>query len=212
MKIGSPFLRANALVCMPDGEGETRLQLFYTDTRGADIARAICPPGSARKGSAWGRSLLQRAWACCFRTEMPPLASDEKGRLYFPDVPERFVSLSHTEGLAVCVIGSVLVGVDAERPRPLQPGTAEKLMTAQEAADFDFFRLWTLRESYYKCTGRGGMRTPHFWREGERICCGEAGVWFRTLEVHGCPVSLCSTAPVQLQCREIPVADLMREN
>lgn len=187
------------------------MHLFYTDTRGADICRAISAAGSGRLGSAWGRSLLQRAWESAFGGALPRIVCDEKGKPCFENAPGLFFSLSHTKGLAVCAIGKVPVGVDAERPRELRPGTVEKLLSPEEAAEFDFFRIWTLRESCYKLTGVGGMRTPRFHRADGRVLCGDESLHFTLLELRGCPVSLCTPQPVELQCVEIPVSELIGE-
>ena len=122
-----------------------------------------------------------------------------------------FFSLSHTEGLAVCAIGETPVGVDAERPRELASGTAQKLMTPEEAQQFDFFRLWTLRESAFKLTGRGGVRSPHFFLRDGAVRCEDERLHFALAELCGCPVSLCAPEPILLQCIEIPVSELLRK-
>lgn len=187
------------------------MHLFYTDTRGADISRAVGAAGSGRLGSAWGRSLLQRAWEKSFGGALPRIVCDAKGKPGFENAPGLFFSLSHTEGLAVCAIGEVPVGVDAERPRELRPGTADKLLSPEEAAEFDFFRVWTLRESCFKLTGQGGVRAPRFRRADGRVRCADETLHFTLLELCGCPVSLCTPAPVELRCVEIPVSELVRE-
>lgn len=185
------------------------MHLFYTDTCGADISRAICAADSGRAGSAWGRSLLQRAWERLHGDTLPRVVCDARGRPRFEGAPAAFFSLSHTEGLVVCALGDVPVGVDAERPRPLRSGTAERLMSPEEAAAFDFFRLWTLRESCFKLTGSGGMRAPRFHRADGRVLCEDETLHFLLLELGGCPVSLCTPSPVELQCVEIPISALL---
>ena len=187
------------------------MRLYYTDTRGADISRAVCAAGSARAGSAWGRSLLRAAWEKECGGAMPDVVCDGRGKPSFAGGHGVFFSLSHTDGLAVCAIGEIPVGVDAERPRELVSGAAEKLMTPEEAEQFGFFRLWTLRESAFKLTGSGGMRSPRFCLQDGIVRCRDERLHFALAELCGCPVSLCTLQPIGLQCVEIPIFELLTD-
>ena len=73
------------------------------------------------------------------------------------------MNLSHCAGLAVCAVGIVPVGVDAEPPRPVREKLLPRMCTpeetayilAQEDRDFAFSRIWTLKEAYGKLSGAG---------------------------------------------------------
>lgn len=73
-------------------------------------------------------------------------------------------SLAHSGTIAVCAVSDVEVGVDIERIRPLTDAFKAYVTTDAERqmlsrADIDptlgFFRLWTAKESYFKCLGVG---------------------------------------------------------
>lgn len=79
-----------------------------------------------------------------------------------------FFNLTHTAGLAACVVGSIAeIGVDAESlvreaapmdiaRRFFAPREVEWLENlADEERRDGFFRIWTLKEAYVKGTGRG---------------------------------------------------------
>jgi 4'-phosphopantetheinyl transferase len=80
-------------------------------------------------------------------------------------------NLSHSGGLAAIVLGQVEVGADVELPRVRRsddiarrfftPGENERLFAlSDEAARADaFFRLWTCKEAFLKCTGEGLSRS-----------------------------------------------------
>lgn len=86
-----------------------------------------------------------------------------------PRLLHRFLhmNLSHCKGLAVCAVGRLPLGVDAEAPRAVKPHLLQKVCTAAETAEIlaaddpekAFSRRWTLKEAYAKLTG-AGIRTP----------------------------------------------------
>lgn len=73
------------------------------------------------------------------------------------------MNLSHCAGLAVCAVGTVPVGIDAEPPRPVREALLPRMCTpeetayilAQEDRNFAFSRIWTLKEAYGKLSGEG---------------------------------------------------------
>ena len=80
-------------------------------------------------------------------------------------------NLSHSAGLALIVLGHVEVGADVELPRPRRsddiarrfytPGENQRLFAIEDkpARDDAFFRLWTCKEAFLKCTGEGLSRS-----------------------------------------------------
>ena len=74
-----------------------------------------------------------------------------------------FFNTSHSGKYAFCVISDVEVGCDIEEIKEFKPRVAERFFTDKEnlylevAPDKNdmFYRIWTLKESYMKCVGKG---------------------------------------------------------
>ena len=104
---------------------------------------------------AW--SLL--AWAiqdCWGWPSLPPVERSSRGKPSFSGVEDRWFSLSHSGGLALCALSDDgPVGVDVELVRPRRAGLPAYALSPGELARCDgsweeFFRLWTLKESWCK--------------------------------------------------------------
>lgn len=90
----------------------------------------------------------------------------EWGKPFLKDYPDIHFSLSHSGDYAVCSIGGRPLGSDIERIREGRLRVAERFFTTQEL-DFVYagrneeeitqrmFRIWTMKESFLKVTGRG---------------------------------------------------------
>ena len=94
---------------------------------------------------------------------LPEIAVTDRGKPYFPGESLHF-SISHTEKRVFCCLHSENVGIDAEEAdRAVNPGLAEKWLSASERQRLEamedknaaLLRLWVLKESYAKLTGRG---------------------------------------------------------
>lgn len=82
-----------------------------------------------------------------------------------PQIDGLYFNLSHSHDMAVCVISDGMVGCDIEKIGKLREGIAERFFTENEIKHLEqfegelkrdeFFRLWTLKESYMKMTGEG---------------------------------------------------------
>lgn len=75
-------------------------------------------------------------------------------------------NLSHSGTRAMCAVSFSDVGCDVEEIKPFKSAVAEKYFSPEEKRALGmcvtqperenlFFRIWTLRESFMKCTGRG---------------------------------------------------------
>lgn len=81
-----------------------------------------------------------------------------------------YFNLSHSENKVMCIISNRVVGCDVEKITPIDLTVAKKYFfkgeykaienckTQSEMEDL-FFRYWTLKESFMKCTGLG-FRLP----------------------------------------------------
>lgn len=110
------------------------------------------------------------------RTQEIEFATTDFGKPYVeqPISAKRPFNLSHTDGLAVCLIGSNehhCIGVDVERfDRNTSPDLADRYFAPPEiellnrVTDPDekkllFLKIWTLKEAFIKAIGTG-LRTP----------------------------------------------------
>jgi hypothetical protein len=111
--------------------------------------------GSDGKKTAPGllTEAVRLAWGW---SDLPPIARSPRGKPYFPDCPDRWFSISHSGGLALCALSDDgPVGVDIELVRPRSLGLPGYAMAPAERAAWDgtwedFFRVWTLKESWCK--------------------------------------------------------------
>lgn len=87
---------------------------------------------------------------------------DENGKPVMQGVS---FNLSHSGDMVVCAISEKPVGIDIEKIKEMKLNVAERFFTQSEkeylehfAGDKkkeEFFRLWTMKESYMKYTGEG---------------------------------------------------------
>ena len=85
----------------------------------------------------------------------------EKGKPYFTDIDMEF-SLSHSEGIWVCVYSSNPCGLDVQVKKPVDWQritkrffNQEELMYVETHGQEGFYHLWSRREALGKCLGSG---------------------------------------------------------
>lgn len=86
-----------------------------------------------------------------------------------PEVEDICFNLSHSDHIVVCAVSSESVGCDVEKIENLKEKVADRFFCKSEIAylnsfsgeeqEKEFYRLWTMKESYIKMTGEG-MRLP----------------------------------------------------
>lgn len=86
---------------------------------------------------------------------LPPVERSPRGKPLFQGMDDRWFSLSHSGGMALCALSGHPVGVDVELTRPRRAGLPAYALSPDELARFDgtwedFYRLWTLKESWCK--------------------------------------------------------------
>lgn len=82
-----------------------------------------------------------------------------------PELDGIFFNLSHSGEVAICAVSDKPVGCDVEKIDKMREKVASRFFTDRENAylhqfegeekDKEFFRLWTMKESYMKMTGEG---------------------------------------------------------
>lgn len=105
------------------------------------------------------RIALQLEYGCL---DMPKLALMPTGKPYLAELPRVCFNLSHCKRGVACGVSGKALGVDIQDYVPFKESVAKRFMSeaelnAAKAGDADkaFTRLWTMKESYGKYTGRG---------------------------------------------------------
>ena len=123
--------------------------------------------GTARSQGFAASLLLEYAVAQHYPSIVHPLSISiaEGGKPYLINEPNVHFSLSHSAGWAVCALSDHPVGVDIERCEPGRRDVASRFFHKDEVRylnsllpsmrDDAFYKLWTLKESVVKSTGRG---------------------------------------------------------
>lgn len=139
------------------------------------------------------------------------------GKPYLKGQKQYHFNISNTDGMVICGISDVEIGVDTEKEKPFRKGILKKCATSLERKyildgqeteqESHFFQLWTLKESYVKMTGEG-LRIPlqevefKFEREEEsertKIICSKAGNFYQYQE-NGYWISLCAKEKVKVR-------------
>ncbi len=109
--------------------------------------------------------LLEKVLALCFDGKSSDDFEKSVGKHGKPLLKGVEYNLSHSGDLAVCAISDKPVGCDVEKVRRAPEGVANRFFSngekkhlssvPPERYDEEFFRIWTLRESYVKMTGEG---------------------------------------------------------
>jgi phosphopantetheinyl transferase len=84
---------------------------------------------------------------------MGRIEKTEHGKPFFPDRPNLFFSLSHTDGYAVCAVGDAPCGIDIEAKGEISEKIRNRFLGGASAEEAVL--RWTERESYGKYEGRG---------------------------------------------------------
>jgi len=135
---------------------------------------------------------------------------NENGKPYLKD-SGIFFNLSHSGKYAVCAFSDEEVGVDIEElsdaPQELMRAVCTDaeyryLLADREKQKEDFFRLWTVKESFMKCIGTGLATEPArlevaFGRRMQMTQGVSAGSYFfKEYEVEGYSLAVCSREDV----------------
>ena len=132
-------------------------------------------PLDGRDGHEAGRALLAELLG-----EVPEIVVTDRGKPYFVGNGLHF-SVSHTKNHAFCAVSEHNIGIDAEETdRDIDFRIAQRYLSENEKVRFQkaadprdaLLRLWVLKESCAKLTGRGWgnyLKNTDFDPEDERI-------------------------------------------
>lgn len=194
MKLGEDVVLA---LWRPE-DGEARRQELLRRLSSADWAflRESSSPKRLEE-RALAQALMLEACAVLGQTELC-IRRDELGAP-FCDPGGVFVSASHRLGRCAAVAARCPVGLDLEPPQPLRMNWLRFLQPAERAflkksgdIDRDFARLWTLKEAYGKCLGRGLPAARGFcFFPGEEASCEDESVLLENRSWAGWELGLC---------------------
>ena len=86
------------------------------------------------------------------------IAKNKYGKPYFTNV-EVFFNISHSDDAILCSVSDCEIGVDIEKIAEIKDSISGKIFTEHERSQInspeDFYKLWTLKESFCKFCGKG---------------------------------------------------------
>jgi len=136
----------------------------------------------SKKQSKAAGMLLAYALKKCFGIEEKNVyyAETERGKPYIPQYPDVHFSVTHTDGLCAVAVSDMPVGVDAEirdkRRSEEIYALCKRFFSEFERRSYGldddtkeldterikgFYRIWTAKESFAKCTGEGLAEALH---------------------------------------------------
>ena len=161
--------------------------------------------------SGTGHEAVYRLLEACFAREygsaLPHVEKTGEGKPFFPDRPDVYFSLSHTRRYVLCALSGRPVGCDIELPRPVSRQLELRVCTVRQLEQFDFFSLWTLKESAIKLLGRmdRDLREFDFVRVGRSIRVPGSAVTCEVFRPGPCVAAVCGFGPGPEKCEYLPV-------
>lgn len=116
---------------------------------------------NGRKESLGSALMLQKV---LFQNNLTP-QNIKYGQNGKPEIEGLHFNISHSKNFVICSVSENPVGCDIEKIRSIKSGFEKRFFTQNEVSYLDkfsgeeklkqFFRLWTMKESYMKFTGDG---------------------------------------------------------
>ncbi len=127
-------------------------------------------------------------------------AKSQSGKPYALDCDAHF-SISHSGEWVICAVDSREIGADIERIRPIRQKIYERFAAPSEIdyineSPENLFRIWVLKEAYFKCIGTGlgaDIKNVTFTVDANGIRCSENGFEFSFLPSPEGYVAACCT-------------------
>lgn len=133
--------------------------------------------------------------------EAPVFSYGECEKPYLSDYPHIFFSLSHAGGFSACCVCDAETGLDIQDIRPMKFDISHRICTEKELAEVseseniseEICRLWCMKESYGKLTGKGFAEGFGAIETSELTGCGR----LKTMKAeNGMYVSVCGNEPL----------------
>lgn len=107
-----------------------------------------------------------------------------------------FISLSHSGDYVLCGVSKKLIGVDIEKFRPINLRVARRFCSERELESCTdlttFFRLWTLKEAYYKIKGEvDDIKKIEFSFCGDSVICSDKKIKAKSFVKNDVAIAVC---------------------
>jgi 4'-phosphopantetheinyl transferase len=129
------------------------------------------------------------------------------GKPFLTDYPSLFFNLSHSGEYVCLAVGNVPLGIDIQVYTRMKEGLAKRFFTEEDIRRLErcgeaereklFFRMWSIKESYIKLTGKGMSQglssfeidwdSHSLWVDKE-----SPAAFFTEKDRKGCACSLCT--------------------
>lgn len=115
-------------------------------------------------------------------------SKSKSGKPYVLECDDHF-SISHSGEWVICAVDSREIGADIEKIRPIRKNIYERFAAPCEIdyineSPENLFRIWVLKEAYFKCIGTGlgaNIKNVTFTVDANEIRCSESGFEFQFL-------------------------------
>ena len=157
--------------------------------------RLFCMPSDVKRKSEQAYRLLGKCVDKVYGIDPGPVARTPFGKPYFPESPHIYFSLSHTDTFVMCVLSPSPVGGDVQLRKTVSPALPARVCAEKELEEFEFFDLWSLKESYIKLYGKKekDYREICFYRDGDNVLSRDEKVFCKIYDgVPGCSCAVCS--------------------
>ncbi|MBR3816931.1 MAG: 4'-phosphopantetheinyl transferase superfamily protein [Clostridia bacterium] len=155
-----------------------------------------------RNDSVCVRALLRFVLKKHFGVTAFVISADENGKPYLKG-SNLHINFSHSDGKALCVVSTEPVGCDVQSFKPFNPKVSERYYREEESGallksksrDYDFIKLWVLKESILKQRGTGlsgGLNSYGFSKYLGADCFDAYGLKFRCFDDESFCYAICS--------------------
>lgn len=167
---------------------------------------------SLMAGSLLHGALCARLGIFAEKTGPFKVSYGQEGKPYLTEYPDIHYSLSHSGEYVSCALGDSPVGVDIQEVTGYREGIARRFFTDEDNHRLDlcssdgkkelFFRMWSIKESYVKLTGKGlsgGLSGFEIdWDGGRVLGQGGSAAYFEEWQkIEGYAFCVCAGEPVQ---------------
>ena len=148
-------------------------------------------------------ALFVRALASVGTDPHAAVVFNANGKPYLKDFPHTFFSISHSGEFAVCAISDCDIGCDIQQISAARLSVAKRFFTAHEQdqihratlPQFEFARIWTLKESYVKMLGTGISACPLPSFDVSDTQCNIDAVFYEHSCLSGYHLAVCQKQP-----------------
>ncbi len=110
------------------------------------------------KGVFHAEDIIDKAYKSFYEGETPKVLRTDKNKPYFENNAVYF-SLSHSKEYTAVAFCEEEIGIDLQEKRALKNDIAKRYFHPDEQKalknGFDFYKIWTMKESFVKFTGTG---------------------------------------------------------